>query len=62
MHCHKEVIPVKIFKCAESDCLFSGRSAGELRVHQATHSTERNFACTFETCDYRTKTNALLKR
>lgn len=62
MHCHKDVIPVKVFECPKSDCLFSGRSAGELRVHQATHLTEKKFACTFETCHYRTKTNALLKR
>ncbi|XP_031619231.1 zinc finger protein 91 [Contarinia nasturtii] len=62
MHCHREMITVRSFKCPEQNCLFSGRSAAELRVHKSTHSNEKNYCCTVENCDYRTKTNALLNR
>lgn len=62
MHCHREMIAVRVFDCPEPDCLFSGRSAAELRVHQSTHSTEKNFCCTIPNCGYKTKTNALLNR
>lgn len=62
MHCHRELVVVKAFKCPEKDCLFSGRSAAELRVHQNTHSDEKNYYCSIENCTYKTKTKALLNR
>lgn len=62
MYCHREVVSVKEFKCTEADCLFTGRTASELRVHQTTHSTEKRFACTVDNCEYKTKTRALLNR
>lgn len=62
MHCHREMVSVKVFECPEKGCLFSGRSAAELRVHQVTHSDEKNYQCTVENCSYKTKTNALLNR
>lgn len=62
MYCHREMVTVRAFYCPEKDCLFSGRSAAELRVHQNIHSNEKNFCCTIGDCDYRTKTNALLNR
>lgn len=62
MHCHREMIAVRSFKCPEKDCLFSGRSAAELRVHQNTHSDEKNYYCSIENCTYKTKTKALLNR
>lgn len=62
MHCHREMVAVKIFECSEKNCLFSGRSAAELRVHQSTHSNDKNFVCIIENCSYKTKTNALLNR
>lgn len=62
MHCHREVVSIKVFECPEKDCLFSGRSAAELRVHQSTHSNEKNFSCSFESCEYKTKTQSLLNR
>lgn len=62
MYCHREMVTVRAFYCPEKDCLFSGRSPAELRVHQNTHSNEKHFCCTIDDCDYRTKTNALLNR
>lgn len=62
MHCHREMVSVRVFDCPAKDCLFSGRSAAELRIHQSTHSNEKNFGCTTPDCDYKTKTKALLNR
>lgn len=62
MHCHREMVTVRSFECPEKNCLFSGRSAAELRVHKTTHSDEKNYCCTAENCNYRTKTKALLNR
>lgn len=62
MHCHREMVAVRVFDCPEKDCLFSGRSAAELRVHQTTHSSEKTFCCKMSNCNYKTKTNALLNR
>lgn len=62
MHCHREMVAVRVFDCPEKDCLFSGRSAAELRVHQTTHSSEKTFCCMVTNCSYKTKTNVLLKR
>lgn len=62
MHCHREIVSVKGFECLEKSCLFTGRSAAELRVHQTTHSNEKKFHCTINDCSYKTKTNALLNR
>lgn len=62
MHCHREIITIAVFQCIEDDCSFIGRSAAELRVHQTTHSTEKNYVCDFDGCDYRTKTKTLLNR
>lgn len=62
MHCHRDIVSVKVFECPENNCLFSGRSAAELRIHQNTHSDERKHCCSFENCEYKTKTKALLNR
>lgn len=62
MHCHREMVSVRVFDCPQEGCLFSGRSAAELRVHQSTHSNEKNHYCSVENCGYKTKTKALLNR
>lgn len=62
MHCHRQIVSIKVFKCIEKNCLFNGRSAGELRIHQSTHLAAKNYHCDADGCDYKTKTNALLKR
>lgn len=62
MHCHRKMLSIKTFECPEENCLFSGRSAAELRIHQTTHSTEKNHRCSVDSCEYKTKTKALLHR
>lgn len=62
MHCHRDVIAVKVFQCPEPNCLFNGRSAAELRMHQTVHIDEKSVYCDVAGCNYRTKTTVLLRR
>lgn len=62
-HCHRDQVMTKSFPCAAvENCLFSGRSAAELRNHLLSHSNEKTFHCSFVGCNYKGKSIYLLKR
>lgn len=50
----------RVIKCTKEGCLYKARSNGELTVHLATHSEERQFSC--DVCPYQGKTKLQLKR
>ncbi|XP_044753806.1 zinc finger protein 845-like isoform X2 [Coccinella septempunctata] len=57
---HMKIHTGKSFKCIHKDCIFTGRSLGELKIHFQTHFDERNFPC--KSCDYKGKTKQQLAR
>ncbi|KAG4069858.1 hypothetical protein HA402_009565 [Bradysia odoriphaga] len=62
LHCHRNRVVTKSFPCEMENCLFSGRSAAELRNHHSSHTKEKNFNCNFAGCNYKGKSLILLKR
>uniref|UniRef100_A0A1B0DN75 C2H2-type domain-containing protein n=1 Tax=Phlebotomus papatasi TaxID=29031 RepID=A0A1B0DN75_PHLPP len=60
LHVHREKVPCRRFMCSQEGCQFTGRSAGEVKRHFGTHSTEKKHHCS--SCSYQGKTWESLKR